>query len=282
MIQLPQTKEDWIQLLKTSAKDFNADYAEWRKQNPGEKLDLTGIGLFRADLRGADLQGAILNKADLQCADLRGADLRGASLTSAKLISSNLSHANMQGVNLQQVILAETEFGNAGFIRKLYNYPKVYMTDLRGAKNADNPWLTGRQAREAGAIVLGDIPKEGYPDPYTAELPTGYNSLSDDSNDLLEALKLIFPKASIKRVPTTDLTVGGYQLQKNNSKDTNISTVLEVVELSRDEKNRGLKETPTSVWISKKIAEALVEAYAQDPKKIEALLEKKEGAARTA
>ena len=63
-----------------------AAIAEWRRQNPGVRLDLSGVDLSGADLNGADLAGSSLPMANLTEAGLTEADLSGADLLGAYLL----------------------------------------------------------------------------------------------------------------------------------------------------------------------------------------------------
>jgi len=68
-------------------------------------IDLSGVELHLADLRGVDLRGADLRSAGLSganfhLANLSGADLSGASLAQAKLFLANLSRTNLSGTDL--------------------------------------------------------------------------------------------------------------------------------------------------------------------------------------
>ncbi len=81
---------------------------EWRKQNPWQKVDLSG----------ADLRGEALRQADLRGADLSGADLSGASLTGTDLSAADLSGVNLDGAflwlaNLHGVLVVQTSFAAA-------------------------------------------------------------------------------------------------------------------------------------------------------------------------
>jgi uncharacterized protein YjbI with pentapeptide repeats len=68
---------------------------KWRKENPDDRIDLSG-----ANLRGADLRGANLREANLCGADLRGANLREANLCGADLVAADFREANLCGANL--------------------------------------------------------------------------------------------------------------------------------------------------------------------------------------
>ena len=107
----------------------------------GERLqlrarDLTGLGLFRADLHAVDFCGSDMTEINLSHADLRAADLTQATLTQAGFFRANLAgaclrhadltfsdffqanlagadltgahldHANLEGANLDGVTLA--------------------------------------------------------------------------------------------------------------------------------------------------------------------------------
>ena len=69
---------------------------KWRREHPGERLDLSCANLGHADLSNVDLQGANLVATDLSDANLRGADLSEISV--ARPSGSDL--ANFTGANL--------------------------------------------------------------------------------------------------------------------------------------------------------------------------------------
>jgi len=62
----------------------------WRKENPSEKIDLSGADLSGADLCEANLREANLSEADLSGAWLRGADLRWVDLRWVDLRGANI------------------------------------------------------------------------------------------------------------------------------------------------------------------------------------------------
>jgi TIR domain/Pentapeptide repeats (8 copies) len=69
---------------------------EWRKKHLNVPIDLSGM-----DLRDADLRGAHLGGADLRTVNLLGADLAGADLSKADLSLANLGEANLTGADLR-------------------------------------------------------------------------------------------------------------------------------------------------------------------------------------
>ena len=79
----------------------------------GERADLSGADLSRADLSRADLSGADLSWADLSRADLSGADLSRADLSGADLSWADLSRANLSGADLSWADLSRANLSGA-------------------------------------------------------------------------------------------------------------------------------------------------------------------------
>lgn len=67
--------------------------------------NLTDTNFHHAVIRGSNLQRAKLIRANLWTADLHDTDLRGADLSFA-----NLTHANLQGADLRQANLTEANY----------------------------------------------------------------------------------------------------------------------------------------------------------------------------
>ena len=70
---------------KMKLKDILKNHAKWLNNEGGERANLKGADLRKADLRGVDIWRANLRGADLRGAYLRGADLWRANLREAKL-----------------------------------------------------------------------------------------------------------------------------------------------------------------------------------------------------
>ena len=95
----------------------------WRTVNPGQRPQLSGADLTRANLTGANLRDADLSDADLARANLTGANLRdadlsradldGAILTLADLDGAILAGANLAGANLAGANLAGADLTDA-------------------------------------------------------------------------------------------------------------------------------------------------------------------------
>lgn len=97
-------KAEAIQLLRTNLAQFN----QWKREHPQERLDLSG-----ADLRGAGLKGAQLGQINLSGADLREADLTDSSLSGADLTGANLEGATLTGANLHRIVWRDVNLRNA-------------------------------------------------------------------------------------------------------------------------------------------------------------------------
>lgn len=97
-------KDEAIRLLKADLAQFN----KWKRENPQERLDLSG-----ADLRGANLKGAQLRQVNLSGADLRDADLTDTALADADLTGANLEGATLIGANLHRIVWRDVNLRNA-------------------------------------------------------------------------------------------------------------------------------------------------------------------------
>jgi uncharacterized protein YjbI with pentapeptide repeats len=108
-----------------------------------QDIDLRGVDLSRADLRGADLNGVDIRGADLRGAnlngvDIRGADLRGANLNGVDIRGADLSRADLRGVNLRGADLRGANLNGvdirgADLRRANLNGVDIRGADLRGA-----------------------------------------------------------------------------------------------------------------------------------------------------
>lgn len=77
-----------------------ANTVELLNQYAVGKRDFTSIELSGVDLRSANLKGADLSYAELSGTNLSGANLRGVDLSYANLNQANLSEANLRGAIL--------------------------------------------------------------------------------------------------------------------------------------------------------------------------------------
>lgn len=117
-------REEHLALLKLGPEKWNG----WRRENPGEVVDLTGADLTKKDLRGFDL-----SKARLMGAQLTEALLDRANLSSANLKNAVLAHASLNDANLTHSILDDARLAFAGMEKAVLLFASMKRADLRGA-----------------------------------------------------------------------------------------------------------------------------------------------------
>lgn len=108
-----------------------------------DPLDLTGLHLAGANLRGTMLGEAELIGTDLSGADLRRADLTGACLRTARLTGAKLADAGLQGAVLSEATLAAADLSRA-----CLSSARLDNTLLEGADLSDAD-LSGADLRRA-------------------------------------------------------------------------------------------------------------------------------------
>ncbi|MBL1080034.1 pentapeptide repeat-containing protein [Nocardia sp. 2] len=123
-------------------------------------LNLSGVRLAGANLRGVDLRGARLIGADLTDADLRGARLAEADLDRAILANAELSgtdlraakltRARLTGAVLRECVAAGTDFSGSGLAG----------ADLRATDLQTAIGLTRDQIGSAGSDSTTRLPAE--------------------------------------------------------------------------------------------------------------------------
>ncbi len=124
-----------IQLIKQGVETWN----RMRRENPGQRPDLSGIllggaNLCEADLhrtklsgtylKEADLSGAFLLEADLSETYLNEANLSGANLGGANLTGASLRRANPSGANLRMTNLVRADLAYAN-LEGIRNWEKI-------------------------------------------------------------------------------------------------------------------------------------------------------------
>jgi len=78
----------------------------------GRRLDLSGVWLPTAQLKGAQLQRSDLTDARLDRASLAGANLQGADLMDAHLYGADLKNAHLEDANFISADLEQAELGS--------------------------------------------------------------------------------------------------------------------------------------------------------------------------
>jgi uncharacterized protein YjbI with pentapeptide repeats len=92
-------------------------HGKWlRREDGGERADLSGADLSWANLSWANLSGANLSGANLLGADLSRANLSRADLSGADLSRASLSRANLSGAK-NQIYIGQRSDGYQFFAR---------------------------------------------------------------------------------------------------------------------------------------------------------------------
>ncbi len=110
--------------LKQGAKSWN----EWRKENPGLRLNLQG-----ANLRGLDLSMMILDNIDFQNADFQETCLWNTRFVRANLSNVDFSNAELCETSFQQADLRGASLNSAKVGLFLFDGINMQQANLRGA-----------------------------------------------------------------------------------------------------------------------------------------------------
>lgn len=108
-----------------------------RKWEVAGRIDLSGVDLSRADLRGADLREADLSRATLYGVNLRGADLSMSTLSGAYLFGADLSKGSLTEATLMGATLSKADLTKADL-----SGTKLIIATLHGA-NLSRATLSG-------------------------------------------------------------------------------------------------------------------------------------------
>ena len=150
-------------------------HQKWLVGKGGERANLQGADLRKADLRranleGADLEGAKLRKANLEgakleVANLREADLERANLEGADLWGAKLRRANLEGANLEVANFEEAILEVANLTEARLEEANLWRADLKNA-DLEGANLEGANLREAdlNGANLTDVENFPFPD----------------------------------------------------------------------------------------------------------------------
>ncbi len=113
----------------------------------GERPNLSGAKLSRANLSGANLSRAKLSGANFSGANLSRANLSRANLSEANLSGANLSRADLSGAHLSEANLIEADLSRANLIEA-----NLSEADL---SRANLSWANLSRANLSGADIFG-------------------------------------------------------------------------------------------------------------------------------
>ena len=120
-----------VEVVKKGAEAI----AEWRRENPGAELELSGADLSYANLAFANLSHADLSTVTLHGANLFHAGLSRTNLSSARLTLANLSLADLSSANLcgADIVAANffrTNLAGTNFYQAVFGMTNVGACDL--------------------------------------------------------------------------------------------------------------------------------------------------------
>lgn len=107
------SQKQYEMLLRCSEKKDMTEWNEWRKQHPGEDIDLAIANLENVNLGDAHLEGAYFGGANLKDADFFFAHLEGAKFWFTHLEKAKLLFAHLQGAEFIEAHLEGACFENA-------------------------------------------------------------------------------------------------------------------------------------------------------------------------
>lgn len=124
-----------VSILKQGVDVWN----QWRNANPDVEPDLSGVNLFRADLKDVNLTNAALKGANLEAANLAKANLQNANLQHALLMRSalhgaDLRHATCKCTNLEGAILKGALLHDANFERAKLARARLHFAQINGTR----------------------------------------------------------------------------------------------------------------------------------------------------
>jgi hypothetical protein len=124
------------------------------------RANLSGADLYRANLSGANLSGANLSGVNLSWANLSGADLYRADLSWANLSRADLSGADLSGANLSRANLSGANLYRANLSRANLSGADLYRANLSGA-NLSGANLSGVKNCDLILARAEILPREG-------------------------------------------------------------------------------------------------------------------------
>ena len=116
-------------ITEQELKEILEKHEKWlRREEDGERADLSYADLSNVDLENANLYSANLSNANLDNANLYNANLYNANLSYANLYNVNLSNANLYNANLDNANLSNTNLDSANL-----SYANLYNVNLSNA-----------------------------------------------------------------------------------------------------------------------------------------------------
>ena len=121
-------------ITEQELKEILEKHEKWlRREEDGERADLSYADLSNVDLENANLYSANLSYVNLSNANLYNANLDNANLSNTNLDSANLSYANLYNVNLSNANLSNANLYNANLDNADLSYVNLSNANLYNA-----------------------------------------------------------------------------------------------------------------------------------------------------
>ncbi|MBU1937112.1 toll/interleukin-1 receptor domain-containing protein [bacterium] len=130
-----------VEIVRLGAKAIN----EWRQENPGVRLDLSGADFSNTQLFDADISRANISSANFEGSKLFKVDLSKANLSSATLVGARVYRTKCHGADFSKAFLNHAliigfDFSEANFTHANLNEAKIVGGSLYKA-NFENSFL---------------------------------------------------------------------------------------------------------------------------------------------
>ena len=99
---MPQTPEEWIELLKTDTPSFNECIKQWRQDHPDEPLNLSNQSIMGGEIKNADLAGVNLSGTYFETIGIQNVNFKGANLEGTRFWITDFSGTHFDGANLKK------------------------------------------------------------------------------------------------------------------------------------------------------------------------------------
>lgn len=102
----------------------------WRRDHPGEKLDLRRAELWQKQLNGCDLSYALMEWTDLRWADLIECNFSGAQCERADFHKADMARVVLDGGNFARANFEDAKLVDAGFKSAVFGGTRFVNTEI--------------------------------------------------------------------------------------------------------------------------------------------------------
>lgn len=178
-LNIPNTKEEWLELAKTSFVTYWHLLVE-KSNNTIPALDLSGQDLRKMNFKHKNLSGANFTNANLCFTNFAGAILENCDFTNAESYSTNycfalLNNSNFNNANLCGANLSRSWLKNVSFEGAQLNNTNLKNADLSGVTGLLSAfdWLCENFERTSEGFIVYKIFHLVYPPPQRWNIKPG-------------------------------------------------------------------------------------------------------------